>query len=102
MQELSGLYPFAQITEPLSAVRFLAEHLDLEALLRLSPRTQEFEGFLEVIEWTPWTICEAYAEKLKYKTDRRGRPDYHRAGVELIRDCVDGIVPLYFYPPNFT
>lgn len=47
-------------------------------------------------------MCEAYAEKRGYRTDRRGRPDHQRAGSELVRDTVDGIVPLFFLPPNYT
>lgn len=101
LQELCGLYPFAQIKEPVSAVRFLAESFDLEAMLNLEPRTQQFDGMDEKLAWTPFSVCEAYAEKKKYQTDRRGRPDYHRAGVELIRDCVDGIFPLFFFPPDY-
>lgn len=46
-------------------------------------------------------MCEAYAEKKGYRTERRGRPDHQRAGSELIRDTVDGIVPLFFLPPNY-
>jgi hypothetical protein len=53
-------------------------------------------------DWTPWSICEAYAEKRGYRTDRRGRPDHQRAGSELVRDTVDGIVPLFFLPPDYT
>ncbi|GMF14008.1 unnamed protein product [Phytophthora lilii] len=53
-------------------------------------------------EWTPWTLCEAYAEKRGYRTDRRGRPDHQRAGSELVRDTVDGILPLFFLPPDYT
>ena len=53
-------------------------------------------------EWTPWNICEAYAEKRGYRTDRRGRPDHQRAGSELVRDAVDGILPLFFLPPDYS
>ena len=101
MQELSGLYPYAQVREPLSAVRFLSEHIPLEEILDLKARTEEFDGYIEDVPWTPFSICEAYAEKRNYKTDQRGRPDQHRAGVELIRDSVDGILPLFFYPPDY-
>ncbi|OQS08016.1 guanine nucleotide-binding protein, partial [Thraustotheca clavata] len=79
MQELCGLFPYAQIREPYSAVRYLAEQCALEDILQLTPRVQRFDGFDEPLEWSPWTICEAYAEKKGYKTDRRGRPDHHRA-----------------------
>ncbi|KAG6623680.1 Guanine nucleotide-binding protein [Phytophthora cinnamomi] len=102
LQELSGLYPYSQIREPYSAVRFLAEHVVLERILDLKPRTQLFDGLEEELEWTPWTLCEAYAEKRGYRTDRRGRPDHQRAGSELVRDTVDGILPLFFLPPDYT
>ncbi|EQC41354.1 hypothetical protein SDRG_01328 [Saprolegnia diclina VS20] len=102
MQELCGLFPYAQIREPYSAVRYLAEHCALEDILHLVPRVQHFDGVDEPLDWSPWTLCEAYAEKKGYKTDRRGRPDHHRAGAELIRDCMDGILPLFFYPPQYN
>ncbi|KAL4133277.1 hypothetical protein PRIC2_003596 [Phytophthora ramorum] len=102
LQELSGLYPYSQIREPYSAVRFLADHVVLESILDLKPRTQLFDGLEEELEWTPWTLCEAYAEKRGYRTDRRGRPDHQRAGSELVRDTVDGILPLFFLPPDYT
>ncbi|TYZ63177.1 hypothetical protein PybrP1_011507 [[Pythium] brassicae (nom. inval.)] len=101
LQELCGLYPFSQIREPYSAIRFLAENIALDQVLDLKPRVELFDGIEEELEWTPWTICEAYAEKRGYRTDRRGRPDHQRAGAELIRDTVDGIIPLFFLPPNY-
>ncbi|KAF0686171.1 Aste57867_22023 [Aphanomyces stellatus] len=102
MQELCGLFPYSQTREPYSAVRFLAENVPLEAILNLAARVQEFDGYFEPLDWSAWTLCEAYAEKKGYKTDRRGRPDHHRAGAELIRDCMDGVLPLFFYPPDYT
>lgn len=47
LQELSGLYPYSQIREPYSAVRFLAEHVMLEKILNLKPRTQLFDNLHE-------------------------------------------------------
>ncbi|CAH0519141.1 unnamed protein product [Peronospora belbahrii] len=102
LQELSGLYPYSQIREPYSAVRFLAEHVVLERILDLKSRTQHFDGLEEELKWTSWTLCEAYAEKRGYRTDRRGRPDHQRAGSELVRDTMDGILPLFFLPPDYT
>lgn len=49
VQELCGLYPYAQIREPLSAVRFLAEHIPIERILQLKPRTQTFDGYEEAM-----------------------------------------------------
>lgn len=109
-------------------MRFLAEHVVLERILDLKPRTQHFDGLEEELVrqfcstlrwistivptilllfhilqgWTPWTLCEAYAEKRGYRTDRRGRPDHQRAGSELVRDTVDGILPLFFLPPDYA
>ncbi len=47
LQELCGLYPYSQIREPYSSVRFLAEHIDLQQVLDLKPRTQWFDGMEE-------------------------------------------------------
>ncbi|RLN49351.1 hypothetical protein BBJ28_00005417 [Nothophytophthora sp. Chile5] len=49
-----------------------------------------------------YPYSQAYAEKRGYRTDRRGRPDHQRAGSELVRDTVDGILPLFFLPPDYT
>lgn len=42
-----------QIREPYSAVRFLAEHVELEKILDLKPRTQHFDGIEEELV----TLC---------------------------------------------
>ena len=59
LQELCGLYPFAQITEPVSAIRYLAEHFDLETLLQLKPRMQEFDGMEEkLVRLFSYLLCD--------------------------------------------
>lgn len=45
-----------QIREPYSAVRFLAEHVELEKILDLKPRTQLFDGIEEELVPSPH-IC---------------------------------------------
>ena len=93
--ELCGLYPIAQIRETMSAIRFLVEHIELERLYVLTVPDWYDEG-----EWSPLAICEALGDKRGYMLSRGGgAPDVHRAGLEIIRDCVDGIVCLCFHPP---
>eukprot|EP00471_Norrisiella_sphaerica_P011802 CAMPEP_0184497410 /NCGR_PEP_ID=MMETSP0113_2-20130426/36460_1 /TAXON_ID=91329 /ORGANISM="Norrisiella sphaerica, Strain BC52" /LENGTH=609 /DNA_ID=CAMNT_0026884503 /DNA_START=43 /DNA_END=1872 /DNA_ORIENTATION=- len=95
LTELMGLYPIAQIRETVSAVRFLAEHVNVQAMYAL----QKPEWYEKEDAWTPQMICEAYAEKKGYLLGRGGAPDTHRAGLEIVRDCVDGALLLAFAPP---
>ena len=94
--ECCGLCPIAQIRETMSAIRFLMEHIELERLYVLTvPDWYDEEG------WSPLAIGEALGDKRGYMTSRGGgAPDVHRAGLEIIRDCVDGIVCLCFHPPD--
>jgi len=92
--EVSGLYPIPQIRETFSAVRLLAEHVPLEALYGLALDADEYSE-----EWSPYALCGAFADKRGY-TVEGGGPDLHRAGLEIIRDCVDGFVLLAFLPPK--
>lgn len=94
IMELCGLYPIAQIRETMSAIRFLAENLELERLYNL-----KIPDWYDEQKWSPMAICEALAEKKGYSLSRScGAPDIHRAGLEIIRDCIDGIVCLTFNP----
>lgn len=50
--------------------------------------------------WSPLALCGAIADKKGYKASGRGgAPDFHRAGLEVLRDTVDGFVLLAFAPP---
>ena len=51
------------------------------------------------ILWTPRMILEAYSIKKKYFQGKGGIPDITRAGTEILKDIVDGIVLLSFAPP---
>ena len=53
-----------------------------------------------VTKWTPRMILEAYAVKKSYYVGKGGVPDATRAGSELLKDIVDGIVLLAFTPPS--
>ena len=43
---------------------------------------------------------EALAEKKGYMLSRGGAPDIQRAGLEIIKDIVDGVVCMRFDPPQ--
>ena len=50
---------------------------------------------------SPLNFCLALAEKRGYRLARgRGALDGHRAGLEILRDTIDGAVCLAFAPPD--
>lgn len=48
------MYPIAQVSEPYSVIKFLAERIDLVALLELKHPDNEKEN----PQWSAWDICE--------------------------------------------
>ena len=98
--EACGLHPLAQVREYYSAVRLIAHALDLRALYGLS----EFdlrEHWEEPGELSPLGFCDALAIKRGFRIARgKGGADTHRAGLEVLRDCVDGLLCLSFAPPS--
>jgi len=50
--------------------------------------------------WSAWRICEAYAVKKRWYTESSGKPDTFKAGMAIVKDCVDGRLNLYFLPPQ--
>lgn len=102
MQVLCGLYPLANLREPFTPIRYVAEHIALEELYNLG-KYADSKGTTESTEgivWTPMLIAEALATKRGYFTGRAGRPDAHRAARDILFDVVDGVVPLYWAPPE--
>ena len=93
LQILCGLFPIAQVREPFSAIRYLAERVAIEKVYGLQYPD------LDDKQWTPFYLCEAFALKRGYFV-RKGRPDVHRAGLEILRDCVDGVIPISWPPPS--
>ena len=95
LQVLCGLYPLPNLREPFSALRYVAEQYPLEVMYGVATSHPPEEG-----PWTPMNLAEAVAIKRGYLTGRAGRPDAHRAVREILRDCVDGSVPIMWSPPN--
>jgi len=90
IQIVCGIFNIAQVREPYSPIRFIAERVPLETIYKLEKQHDDQP-------WTPYEICEAYAEKRGYHT-QKGRSDTHRAALEILRDHCDGRVVLYFTP----
>eukprot|EP01029_Cantina_marsupialis_P023405 TRINITY_DN5834_c0_g3_i1.p1 TRINITY_DN5834_c0_g3~~TRINITY_DN5834_c0_g3_i1.p1 ORF type:complete len:257 (+),score=86.30 TRINITY_DN5834_c0_g3_i1:69-773(+) len=98
--ETYGLVPISQVREPFTAIRFLANRMDLLRLYGAGkPLTKKSTGRSkrgldmdsdDELEDTPFGICDRLAEKNGWLLAKVGRPDCHRAGLFIIKDAVDG------------
>ncbi|ELT91484.1 hypothetical protein CAPTEDRAFT_2916 [Capitella teleta] len=102
---LAGIYPIAQVREPYTAVGYLAERIPLPKLLRIK-HPEEAEANVEeggrVPDWSPYDICDAWAEKRGFLTARAARPDVYRAANNLLRLALEGRLCMCTRPPNYT
>ena len=73
-------------------VQFVAERVDLPAILKLPKREKA---------WTTFDICEAWAEKRGYVTARSNRLDVARAANHIMRMCLEGRICLSLRPPGY-
>ncbi|GAB5589494.1 hypothetical protein Unana1_04394 [Umbelopsis nana] len=96
LQILSGMYPIAQVQEPYSTIKYLAERIPLEKILRLSPPEGDKNH-----AWSAWEICEEFAKDRGFYTAKAARPDVYRAANTLLRLANDGRILLSFKPPGF-
>ncbi|CAO0802428.1 unnamed protein product [Mucor circinelloides] len=99
LQILSGMYPIAQVQEPYSAIRYLAEHIPLEKVLAVTPPGDWDNA--QTYQWTAWSICEEFAEQRGFHTAKAARPDVYRAANTILRLTADGRILLSFKPPGF-
>lgn len=53
---LAGIYPIAQLQEPYSPIRFLAERIPVVDILKLKHPVESHNE--KVNEWSPLDICE--------------------------------------------
>lgn len=51
-------------------------------------------------KWSPYNICEAWAEKRSYYTAKSGRLDVYRAAQEVLRHVTNGRILLALQPPT--
>ncbi|CAH0698190.1 unnamed protein product [Spodoptera exigua] len=95
IQILMGSYPIAQLREPYTTIRYLAERLDMPKLLRIEhPEGDE--------TWSPRDICDGWAKKKGYLTAKAARLDTFRAANSLLRMALDGRICLWLRPPGFA
>ncbi|GLE05168.1 hypothetical protein PINS_up014156 [Pythium insidiosum] len=94
LQILFGSFPIAQTREPYSAIRFAAENCDphLHEIYKLTPVEEDDE------EWTPYTLCEAYAKQRGFHI-KGGKLDVNRAANQLLRDTLNGHKVVLSFPP---
>lgn len=95
LQVLMGSFPIAQLREPYTTIRFLAERLDLTKLLRIEhPYNDD--------TWSAMDICDGWARKRGYLTAKAARLDSYRAANSLLRMALDGKICLCLRPLGFT
>jgi large subunit GTPase 1 len=58
------------------------------------------DGAEPAYKWSPFAICAALAKQRGYMVERSGRPDSRRAALEILKDCRDGRIVLYWPPPK--
>ncbi|XP_018331903.1 guanine nucleotide-binding protein-like 1 isoform X2 [Agrilus planipennis] len=95
LQVLMGSFPIAQLREPYTSVKFLAERLDLPKLLRIDhPENDD--------TWSAMDVCDGWAKKRGFFTAKAARLDTYRAANNLLRMALDGKICLCLRPKNYS
>lgn len=95
LQILMGSFPIAQVKEPYTTVKFLAERLDLPRILNIQHQENDSS-------WSAMDICDGWAAKRKYLTARTARFDCYRSANSLLRMALEGKICVYAYPPGWS
>ncbi|XP_055599356.1 guanine nucleotide-binding protein-like 1 [Uranotaenia lowii] len=96
LQVLMGSYPIAQLREPYASIKFLAERVNLVALLALKhPDNESCE------EWSAIDVCDTWALKRGFLTAKAARPDTYRGANSILRMALDGKITLSLKPIGF-
>jgi ribosome biogenesis GTPase A len=102
IQVLMGSFPIAQLREPYASIRFMAERIDLPALLNVQHLEQSDHPDAARLPFSPIDICDSWAVKRGFLTARTGRPDTYRAANHLLRMALDGKLSICLRPKGFT
>ncbi|KAJ8973127.1 hypothetical protein NQ317_001557 [Molorchus minor] len=94
LQVLMGSYPIAQLREPFTVVKYLAENLDLVHLLKIDHPDND-------TTWSAMDICDGWAKKRGYYTAKAARLDSYRAANSILRMALDGKICLCLRPPSY-
>lgn len=95
LQILMGSFPIAQVREPYTTIKFLAERIDLAKILKLQHPDNDDS-------WSAMDVCDAWAIKRNFVTARAARLDTYRAANSLLRMALEGKICIYVYPPNWV
>ncbi|XP_076663867.1 nucleostemin 4 [Andrena cerasifolii] len=95
LQILMGSFPIAQVREPYTTIKFLAERIDLLKLLKLQHPDNDDT-------WSAIDVCDAWASKRNFITARTARLDSYRAANSLLRMALEGKICIYIYPPDWV
>ncbi|KAJ8951266.1 hypothetical protein NQ318_008169 [Aromia moschata] len=95
LQVLMGSFPIAQLREPFTTVKYLAERLDLVHLLRIDHPDNDDT-------WSAMDICDGWAKKRGYLTAKAARLDSYRAANSILRMALDGKICLCLRPPAYS
>nr|XP_034192846.1 guanine nucleotide-binding protein-like 1 [Osmia lignaria] len=95
LQILMGCFPIAQVREPYTTVKFLAERIDVPKLLNIQhPENDD--------TWSAVDVCDGWALKRNFVTARTGRLDSYRAANSILRMALEGKICIYVYPPQWV
>lgn len=89
-----GSFPIAQVREPYTTIKFLAERIDLPKILKLQHLDNDDT-------WSAIDICDSWASKRNFITARTARLDTYRAANSLLRMALEGKICIYVYPPDW-
>lgn len=95
LQILMGSFPIAQVREPYTTIKFLAERMDLPSLLKIQHQDNDDT-------WSAIDVCDGWAAKRNYMTARTARLDTYRAANSLLRMTLEGKICIFVYPLGWT
>jgi len=97
VQVIAGMFKVAQVRDPWSCVKWVAERIDLVKELRIESiiKVKSKESSLSA-----WIICEAYAMLKGFNTAKGGRPDVWRAANLILRMVCEGKISWWMRPPH--
>ncbi|KAK2583764.1 hypothetical protein KPH14_009674 [Odynerus spinipes] len=95
LQILMGSFPIAQVREPYTTIKYLAERVDLPKLLKIQHQDNDDT-------WSAMDICDAWAAKRNYYTAKAARLDTYKAANSLLRMALEGKICMYVYPPRWV
>ncbi|KAL0584337.1 hypothetical protein ABG067_005838 [Albugo candida] len=93
LQILFGSFPIAQVREPYSCIRMIAENCRPTLM-----DVYKLKSIEEEDEWSPWTIAEAYAEQRGFRS-KGGKTDVYRAANLILRNTLKGEKVVLSFPP---